>query len=311
MAYRIEEISLDMPGVKSLNLIDLPQPLKGYDHFISSWCLKTPTASYLVDVGPAGTIPALLAALRQLEFRPDYILLTHVHLDHSGGLGQFLREFGQARVIVHPRGRAHLLEPSRLWQASLNTLGQVAEVYGRPEPVPETCFADELPEIMVLDTPGHAPHHLSFAYGELLFAGEAAGVFHNLAAPYLRPATPPRFFLKPALDSLDRLLAGNFHYLCYAHYGMTSKAEKLLRASREQLELWAGVLNKLLKTMPEAFELQIMDRAMKILLEQDRLFQSYRELPLDIQERERHFVYTNSFKGLIGCLKSQPLILEE
>ena len=84
-----------------LHLIDLPQPLPGFRRFISSWFFRDAVGRrILVDPGPADTIPFLLRKLAAVTDGVDLVLLTHIHLDHSGGLGQFCRSRPEARVLA-------------------------------------------------------------------------------------------------------------------------------------------------------------------------------------------------------------------
>ena len=96
----------------------------------------------LVDPGPASTIPYLVERLDELGIRTiDYILLTHIHLDHAGGTGQLLRHFPGAKVNCHPKGIPHMVAPQKLWEESIKVLGKVAEAYGEMAPVPESCIS--------------------------------------------------------------------------------------------------------------------------------------------------------------------------
>jgi len=117
----------------------------------------------------------------------DYILLTHIHIDHAGGIGHLVKSFPEAKTLAPERGHKHLVNPSRLWEGSLKTLGDMVLAFGKMLPPPENALfsGPEYPERpRVLDTPGHAPHHQSFIYtlpeGNILFAGEAAGVVLNM-----------------------------------------------------------------------------------------------------------------------------------
>ena len=121
-----------------LTLIDLDQPLIGQRRFISCWLSRQPELSFIVDPGPPATAAALVDHLRALGVEQlDLILLTHVHLDHAGATAAVLKAFPTARVVVHVRGRPHLLAPQRLWEGSQRVLGRTATVYGEPAAVPE------------------------------------------------------------------------------------------------------------------------------------------------------------------------------
>ncbi|GAI42166.1 unnamed protein product, partial [marine sediment metagenome] len=87
----------------NLKLLDLNPPIPGYDKFIGSY-LFCGEKSAIVDVGPKSAIPNLLAALSELHIAPgeiDYVILTHIHIDHAGGVGTALREMSRAKVVAH------------------------------------------------------------------------------------------------------------------------------------------------------------------------------------------------------------------
>ena len=98
-----------------LFLIDLPQKLEGFHNFIGAWVYRDEDVCFLVDPGPAASINALEEALRALEVTHlDFILLTHIHIDHAGGTGKILARFPGARVICHPAGIKHMVNPAKL-----------------------------------------------------------------------------------------------------------------------------------------------------------------------------------------------------
>lgn len=303
-----------MPGAKAvrvigqereaLYLIDLPQEMPGFRNFIAAWLLVTLKYNYLVDPGPAATIPQLCHALEELSVHHlDYILLTHLHIDHAGGTGELLERFPQAKVLAHPRGRQYLVHPVELWKGSVKVLGEIALKYGEMQPVPEASLLEKAPGVEVIETPGHAFHHLSFLFKNILFAGETAGVYQKTDGAYLRPATPPRFFFEVAVNSLDKLLSldlGN-KLICHGHYGFNTAARELLISHRRQLFLWRDVVARTVARCPGAHEEELLCSAWEELRRRDPLLASFTSLPPDIQQREEYFIL-NSLKGFLQSL---------
>jgi glyoxylase-like metal-dependent hydrolase (beta-lactamase superfamily II) len=312
--------SIDVaPGV-TLDLIDLPLPLEGYHHFFGIWLLRDENRGLraIVDTGPSSTVPVLLESLKKHGVtRLDYILLTHIHLDHSGGLAEVLEAFPMARVAVHPKGRRHLVNPERLWQSSLEVIPDMAAVYGEPASVDEEVFLAEpldVPGVESIDTPGHAPHHRSFLYraGEktILFAGEAASTYGRRGHAYpgeddgtffLRPATPPKFFLEDALDSIRKLESTDADIMCYAHFGYTCDVVHLLKEARKQLLLWKDLFREYLaeeKAVPEDVK---MEDLLDYVLGKDPWLAELANLPEDMQHRERGFLLSSA-AGFLGAV---------
>ncbi len=284
----------------NLNCIDLDQPsLEGFRQFISCWLYQSAELNFLVDPGPLSTIPVLLAELRKKKVtKLDYILLTHIHIDHAGGTGELLKSYPETQVICHPQGIKHLVDPEKLWQGSQKVLASLAEIYGEILPVPaeQLSFAEELGNsgLRVHLTPGHAQHHCCFQLGKLLFAGELAGVHYPVDnGIYLRPATPPRFVLETALDSLQRMLALQPEQLVIAHYGLVEPAAKYLKIACHQLKLWVkGVAVNSYKN-DEINENEFFNW----LLEHDANYRNIGQLEKDIHARERYFL-GNSLRGM-------------
>ncbi len=238
----------------TLTFLALNPPVPGYETFIGYYLLRG-GKNAIIDPGPRAAIPNLLTGLRGLGLRPeeiDYIVLTHIHIDHAGGAGTAIREMTNARVVAHERGHAHLVDPTRLWLASQETLGELAEQYGSIEPVPEdrlVTATDGMRLVLgglaleILLTPGHAAHHLSLfepAEGVLL-AGDAVGVF---TSGVLRPTTPPPFRLEETLSSIDRMIALSPRKLCFAHRGCQDEAVGMLAASRQKTIEWYHIVNQ-------------------------------------------------------------------
>jgi len=286
--------------------IDLDQPdLTGFRKFISAWLYRGDTFTVLVDPGPLSSIPHLRAELKRLHVeRLDYILLTHIHIDHAGGTGALLDTFPEARVICHPDGVRHMVAPQRLWQGTLKVLGPLAETYGEIQPVPEQSIGYEKQightGIHTWLTPGHAPHHCCYQVGDLLFGGEVAGVHYPLGRKiFMRPATPPRFVLGVALDSLDRMIALQPQSLVIAHYGLVEPAVDYLRIGREQLTIWVQGVAANATIQQEKREEAIFSW----LLDHDLHFRNIEMLPQDVYERERIFL-GNTLRGMREFVES-------
>ena len=288
-----------------LYLVSLPVPIAGFQGFVGAWVL-TGDQKVIVDPGPSVTIPALLESLAELDAgSPDLILLTHIHIDHAGGIGDLAEAFPRATVVCHPRATQHLIDPERLWQGSLQTLGDIARAYGpiRPLPAGQVLSSDQLraPHIECIETPGHAVHHVSFLVDDLLFAGEVGGVHLPMdeVTVYLRPATPPRFFLETHLESIDRVLERMPRRICYGHIGLRHDAQEMLKAYRDQLLRWRQMIHPFFDGVQGAENLQTMQACSQYLLDNDPLLAGFVHLAPDVQQRERTFML-NSIKGYWG-----------
>ena len=289
-----------------LTLITLNPPIDGFDNFISSW-LYQGEVSFLVDVGPASTAEALLKVLDDANVAHlDYILLTHIHLDHAGAIGEIAARFPKTPIVCHPAGIPHLVEPARLWEGTKKVLGSTAEGYGPIQAVAAERFVDAeqftSETIVPLLTPGHASHHVSYNTENYLFAGETAGVYYAISQNrfYLRPATPPRFFFDTAVASIDKLIAGKPTRLCYGHYGITDDGIDKLKTTRRQLFSWKAIIeDQINKSNTE----DLIESCKARLLREDPLAANFAALPESAKKREDYFL-RNSIKGFIGYLES-------
>jgi len=288
------------PVFDNLYLIPLDLPEEGFHHFLCAWLYKDDNTVILVDPGPRSTMPALLQALEEMNIRHiDHILLTHIHLDHAGGMGLLLERYPAATAICHPKGTLHLLKPEKLWETSRKLLQEKALLYGEPAPVPETNLdcrrnfpAGDI-AVAVYETPGHAPHHLCYRIGDTLFAGEAAGIFYPMEENiYLRIAAPPGFDLHAYRSSLGILMNIEASVLCYGHYGLSFEIRKLLDLATAQTELWAAVIEKYHSLISPLFE----EKVFEALLAQDPGLSCFHQLPADVKKREIYFL-NNSFRG--------------
>ncbi len=241
------------------------------------WCIDTGlyrpklAACYLIrgggrlaciDTGTAHTVPLILAVMAELGHRPedlDYVIPTHVHLDHAGGAGQLMQACPQATLAIHPKGAPHLIDPTRLMAGATAVYGEAgfAATYDTLEPVPAERVL-ELEDGATLDlggraltfadTPGHANHHgcIYDAVTRAWFTGDTFGIayreLYSEAGPYLfAPTTPVAFDPDAWQTSLDRLMALDPHAMYLTHYGRLDDpaglVETLRRSIRDQADL--------------------------------------------------------------------------
>lgn len=301
MDAKIQNVSDD------LYLITLTPPLEGFVSFISAWLYRG-DITYLVDVGPSSTAQGLISTLEDLNIQHlDFILLTHIHLDHAGAIGEVAAHFPKTPIVCHPAGIPHLVDPTRLWEGTQKVLGSMALAYGPIQAVSQNRFLDAQhftsEAIVPIITPGHAAHHVSFLTKPYLFAGEAAGVHFAISRDrvYMRPATPPKFFFDIALQSVDKLIAGKPEKLCYGHYGMAPDAATMLQNHRRQLFDWKRIIGEEIKRSDAE---DLIEACVKRLLKEDSRLANFHHLSADIQEREKYFL-RNSIKGFVGHLMSE------
>ncbi len=242
------------PGVIQIDTL-----LGGW-HNVTAGYLIEGTEPVLVETGSQSSVDALLAALAELNVAPTDlagIAVTHIHLDHAGGVGDVARAFPNATVYVHEKGARHLVDPSRLVRSAAMVYGDLLDsLYGRLDPTPaervhvladgETITIDSNRVLTTVDSPGHAKHHLALHDSEsgLLFAGDAVGV-RLPDAGVLRPATPPPDFdLDQAITSLRRFAARRPTGVALAHFGLVPDPMATLSEAEEILRDWAEVAEK-------------------------------------------------------------------
>lgn len=206
----------------------------------------------LVEAGPKSSVENVIAGLEAAGVEKlDWIVVTHIHLDHAGAAGTLAERFPEARVAVHPVGAPHLVDPSKLWSSAGRIYGDAMDqLWGGIDPIDEARI--EIIEdggsidlggrvLTAIETPGHAGHHHAYrddATG-IVFTGDAMGVRpQGIAA--IRPATPPpEFKLDVALDSIERLRASDPSELWFTHFGRSDlPLDQAFDAAGEALRRW-------------------------------------------------------------------------
>ena len=219
----------------------------------------------IIDTGVNDSVPGLLATLHSLGLTPecvDYVMVTHVHLDHAGAAGRLIQCCPNARLVVHPRGARHMIEPDRLVAGVKEVYGadNFLRLYGEIVPVPAERVIEATDGFKLdfhgriltfLDTPGHAKHHYCVhdSKSESLFTGDTFGISYRefdvetagLKRPFIFPTTTPVQFDPPALHaSIDRLMSLQAKAAYLTHYGRLTGLERLAPQLHELIDEWSA-----------------------------------------------------------------------
>lgn len=204
----------------------------------------------LIETGTQTSAQTVISSLREIGLDSDdlaSIVVTHIHLDHAGGVGTVAQSFPKANVYVHERGARHVVDPSRLIASARRVFGEAMELLGEMEPTQATrVHALNSAKIDLgrgrfleaFDAPGHASHHMGLfdsTTGDL-FVGDAAGVYIPETND-VRPATaPPEFDFNLAAITLKNFRQRQPSRLLFSHYGPTSDVSVILDRSQDELE---------------------------------------------------------------------------
>ena len=214
----------------------------------------------LVETGAATSAAEVVEVLSDLGVDANdlaTIVVTHIHLDHAGGVGDLAAAFPRAEVVVHEAGARHLADPSRLMASAARVFGDVLDsLFGqlRPTDAQRIRVLEDGSEIDLgggralhsFDSPGHARHHVGLldSLSGDLYTGDAAGVW-TPETQDLRPATPPpEFDLDTALRSLVRMRERKAKRLLFSHFGPVNDVDQTLDRSVEALKLWVELVRE-------------------------------------------------------------------
>lgn len=250
------------PGIRQLDTL-----LGGHDHMTAGFVIEGPQPA-LIETGSQTSVPEVEAALHSIGlYGTDlrWIVVTHIHLDHAGGVGDLARSFPRATIVVHEKGAQHLVDPTRLIDSAARVYGRfLDELYGRMIAVPEdrvisagdgfTLDIGNGRTLTIVDSPGHAKHHqavLDDQTGTLL-VGDAVGV-KLPDVGVLRPATPPPDFdFELAVSSLRRFAELRPTQVVLTHYGPVGPPDDVLNEAEDMLHRWMDVAERALAVTPEA-----------------------------------------------------------
>lgn len=218
-----------------------------------------------IDSGTTHSVPRLLDAVTAAGLRHadiDWVILTHVHLDHAGGAGELMKHLPHARLAVHPRGARHMIDPGALIAGATGVYGEAAvrRDYGTIEPVPKDRVVEASDGFVVdlagrallcLDTPGHAKHHIAIhdERANAFFTGDIFGLsyreFDTAAGPFIIPTTSPvQFDPIEAHASIERMMRYEPEAMYLTHYDRVGDVKRLAADLHEQLDAMVAIARR-------------------------------------------------------------------
>ena len=288
--------------------------MSGYDGITAGY-LVLGQRPCLIETGTARSAPIVSAALAHHGLGPEdlaTVVVTHIHLDHAGGVGDIAAAYPTAEVVVHEIGARHLVDPSKLMASARRVYGDLMdEVFGPLLPT-EQSRVRAVGDTGSIDlgggraltlhySPGHARHHVALfdeSTGDL-YVGDAAGIYVP-EVDVLRPATPPpEFDLPAALRSLALFAAMKPRRLLFSHYGPVDHVEDILERSEAELALWVEGVRQ-----ARAGQLDL-DHAVGMLKEKTaERYAAIRNDPLQEEKFERLNSFASNIVGINRWLNS-------
>jgi len=243
-----------MAEVVDLGILGNPPVLSGY-------LVKSGQVAALVDAGSASVADEYISRAREHlnDTRLEYVLITHVHLDHAGGTARMLELEPEMRAAVYSRGARHLIDPSRLLESSREVMGHLVDIWGGIKPVDPGRLVtledgDELrigdSRMRLIATPGHASHSSAWYLVDegVLFPGDSAGMLVIGEGGFAWPTAPPPFRMDMFLESLGRLVSLRLEMVCVPHYGCTRRPYEYLARTRDIYLRVDGALERICGT---------------------------------------------------------------
>jgi glyoxylase-like metal-dependent hydrolase (beta-lactamase superfamily II) len=229
----------------------------GRERYTAAYLL-TSSEPLLIETGPTTSVEPVVAGLERLGVDADqlaHVVLTHIHLDHGGGIGRIAARFPRAAVWVHERGAPHIADPGRLVASATRIYGveRMASLFGPVEPVPAQRIralrdGDSIifghRSLEALHTPGHASHQVALVDSATgaVFTGDALGI-HVPDLSVLRPATPPPDFdLELMIDSVERIKSRARSVLLFAHFGPIWEIDRICDLAIRRTRAWTTVV---------------------------------------------------------------------
>jgi glyoxylase-like metal-dependent hydrolase (beta-lactamase superfamily II) len=282
----------------------------GYDGITAAYLIAADRPA-LVETGAALSAERVVSSLAALGIGAGdlaTIVVTHIHLDHAGGVGDLAAAFPNAEVVVHQRGARHLVSPERLVASARRVYGDIMDrVFGDllPTPAERVRALDDIDSVDLGGgrslrshwSPGHASHHVGLLDSETndLYVGDAAGIYVP-EADLVKPATPPPDFDLPvALASIESFRALRPDRLLFSHYGPVTAIDETLDASVEELELWVEMTRDVRR--------QGLDLDHAVAAVRDRTRERYAAIDDDPELRAKQEVLNSDEANLNGIMR--------
>ncbi|MEF8874113.1 MAG: MBL fold metallo-hydrolase [Candidatus Thermoplasmatota archaeon] len=211
----------------------------------------------LIESGNSLSVNTIVDDLSEIGIQHlDYMMLTHIHMDHAGGAGFLLDRYPDAEVVVHGSGSEHLVDPTTLKKSVEKITGEAFKYFGDIKPIPEEKIVPvsggerfdlgKGHSIRVIYTPGHAPHHTCYYETKTrsLAVGDVAGRYYHDADNFFPTTPPPNFDLEKNRESLSELEELELDLLLYSHIGWTDRPYEKLSRYKVELEEWVDEIER-------------------------------------------------------------------
>jgi len=214
----------------------------------------------VIDCGPSSVVDELLDSVRGCGITPkeiDYLLLTHIHLDHAGGTAAFLRKCPNSKVMIPERGFKHMLDPTILNASSRPILGdKIFNQWGACEPVPSRLAVSIAPhqkiesghlDLEYIPAPGHAPHHniINANSASVTFAADSLGILEERSNSMIPTTPPPSFDLVQETSDIAMVESLGSKLACLAHFKEIKPRVSLFERIRSTYKVWADSASEL------------------------------------------------------------------
>ncbi|WP_077617656.1 MBL fold metallo-hydrolase [Bacillus sinesaloumensis] len=254
----------------------------------------------IVETSASPSIPFILEGLKELEIDKndvEFIIVTHIHLDHAGGAGLLLEHCPNAKLVVHPKGARHLADPSRLIAGARAVYGESFDALFDPIlPIAkEKLIVKNDQEVLAigpnctlvfLDTPGHANHHFSIydPVSNGIFTGDTIGIYyHELAKDgidlFLPSTSPNQFRPDKMITSVEKIKALDVSAVYFGHYGMSTNVKEVFTQLKHWLPIFVNAGKQSFEETPNASPTQHKDTIRDILFKKVSSYLDEREIP--------------------------------